>query len=67
MQIGAVASILSAMRSGRIQAAILTYPSIIKARREGYRELLDIAALGMPYAFTGITVRRSYMRQRRDW
>ena len=66
VQIGAVASILSAMRGGRIQAAILTYPSIIQARREGYRELLDIASLGMPYASTGITVRRSYMQQRRD-
>jgi NitT/TauT family transport system substrate-binding protein len=66
VQIGAVASILSAMRGGRIQAAILTYPSIIQARREGYRELLDIASLGMPYASTGITVRRSYLQQRRD-
>jgi ABC-type nitrate/sulfonate/bicarbonate transport system substrate-binding protein len=66
VQIGAVSSILSAMRGGRIQAAILTYPSIIQARREGYRELLDIASLGMPYASTGITVRRSYLQQRRD-
>jgi ABC-type nitrate/sulfonate/bicarbonate transport system substrate-binding protein len=64
--IGAVSSILSAMRGGRIQAAILTYPSIIQARREGYRELLDIASLGMPYASTGITVRRSYLQQRCD-
>ena len=66
VQIGAVSSILSAMRGGRIQAAILTYPSIIQARREGYRELLDIASLGTPYASTGITVRRSYLQQRRD-
>jgi NitT/TauT family transport system substrate-binding protein len=66
VQIGAVASILSAMRGGRIQAAILTYPSIIQARREGYREMLDIASLGMPYASTGITVRRSYLQQRHD-
>jgi NitT/TauT family transport system substrate-binding protein len=66
VQIGAVSSILSAMRGGRIQAAILTYPSIIQARREGYRELLDIASLGMPYASTGITVRRSYLQKRRD-
>jgi hypothetical protein len=27
---------------------------------------LDIASLGMPYASTGITVRRSYLQQRRD-
>lgn len=66
VQIGAVASILSAMRGGRIQAAILTYPSILQARREGYREMLDIASLGMPYASTGITTRRALLQQRRE-
>lgn len=66
VQAGAVSTNLAAMRGGRIQAAILSYPSIIQARREGYRELLDIASLGVPYASTGITVRRSFMAQRRD-
>lgn len=66
VQIGAMPSILGAMRGGRIQAAILSYPSIIQAKREGYREMLDIASLGMPYASTGITVRRSYVQQRRE-
>ena len=66
VQIGTVASILSAMRGNRVQAAILTYPSIIQARREGYKELLDIASLGMPYASTGITLRRSFLQQRRE-
>jgi len=65
VQIGAMPSILGALRGGRIQAAILSYPSIIQAKREGYREMLDIASLGMPYASTGITVRRSYVQQRR--
>ena len=66
VQIGSVASILSAMRGNRVQAAILTYPSIIQARREGYREMLDIASLGLPYASTGITLRRSFLQQRRE-
>ena len=66
VQAGAVSANLAAMRGGRIQAAILSYPSIIQARREGFRELLDIASLGVPYASTGITVRRSFMAQRRD-
>lgn len=66
VQAGAVSANLAAMRGGRIQAAILSYPSIIQARREGYREMLDIASLGVPYASTGITVRRSFMAQRRD-
>jgi ABC-type nitrate/sulfonate/bicarbonate transport system substrate-binding protein len=66
VQAGAITSNLAAMRGGRIQAAILSYPTIIQARREGYRELLDIASLGVPYASSGITVRRSFMAQRRD-
>jgi NitT/TauT family transport system substrate-binding protein len=66
VQIGAMPSILGAMRGGRIQAAILSYPSIIQAKREGYREMLDIASLGMPYASTGITARRSYVQQKRE-
>ena len=66
VQAGAVSANLAAMRGGRIQAAILSYPSIIQARREGFRELLDIASLGVPYASTGITVRKSFMAQRRD-
>jgi len=66
VQVGAVASAVASLRGGRIQAAILSYPTIIRARREGFREMLDIASLGVPYASTGITVRRSFMAQRRD-
>src|SRR6266508_4421539 len=66
VQIGAVSSAVAALRGGRIHAAILSYPTIIQARREGFREILDIASLGTPYASTGVTVRRSFMTQRRD-
>jgi NitT/TauT family transport system substrate-binding protein len=66
VQIGAVASNIAALRGGRIQGAILTYPSIIQARHEGFREMLDIASLGIPYASTGITVKRALLQQRRD-
>ena len=57
---------LRLLRGGRIQAAILSYPTIIQARREGFREMLDIASLGTPYAANGITLRRSFMQQRRE-
>lgn len=66
IQVGAVASAIGALRSGRIQAAILSYPTVVQARREGFREMLDIASLGLPYAASGITVRRSFMTQRRE-
>jgi len=38
----------------------------VQARREGFREMLDIASLGMPYASSGITVRRSFMNQHKE-
>jgi NitT/TauT family transport system substrate-binding protein len=66
VQVGAVSSAVAALRRGRIQAAILSYPTIIQARREGFREMLDIASLGTPYAANGITLRRSFMQQRRE-
>lgn len=66
VQVGAVSSAVAALRGGRIHAAILSYPTIIHARREGFREMLDIASLGMPYAANGITLRRSFMQQKRD-
>lgn len=66
VQVGAVSSALAALRGGRIQAAILSYPTIIQARREGFREMLDIASLGTPYAANGITLRRGFMQQRRE-
>jgi len=58
---------LPALRGGRIQAAILSYPTIIQAApRRLSREMLDIASLGTPYAANGITLRRSFMQQRRE-
>lgn len=66
VQVGAVSSAVAALRGGRIQAAILSYPTIIHARREGFREMLDIASLGVPYAANGVTLRRSFLQQRRE-
>src|SRR6185295_1654529 len=66
VQVGAVSSAVASLRAGRIQGAILSYPTIIQARREGFREMLDIASLGTPYAANGITLRRSFMQKRRE-
>jgi NitT/TauT family transport system substrate-binding protein len=66
VQVGAVSSAVAALRGGRIHAAILSYPTIIQARREGFREILDIASLGTPYAANGITLRRGYLQQHRE-
>src|SRR5215468_8978602 len=66
VQIGAVESIVPAMAGGRVQAGILSYPAIGRARKLGFRELLDIAALNLPYASTGMTTRGEVIRKEPD-
>jgi NitT/TauT family transport system substrate-binding protein len=66
LQIGGMESIVPAMMGDRVQGGILSYPAIGRAKKLGYRELLDIAALNMPYASTGITTRGEVIRQDPD-
>jgi ABC-type nitrate/sulfonate/bicarbonate transport system substrate-binding protein len=66
IQVGGMESIVPAMQGGRVHAGILSYPAIARAKRLGYRELLDIAALDMPYASTGITTRGEVIRKEPD-
>ena len=63
VQIGSVESIVAAMQGNRVQAGILSYPSISRAKKLGHHVLLDISALGIPYASTGITTRGRLMRE----
>jgi len=66
VQIGSVESIVAAMQGNRVQAGILSYPSISRAKKLGHRVLLDISALGIPYASTGITTRGKLIREDPD-
>jgi ABC-type nitrate/sulfonate/bicarbonate transport system substrate-binding protein len=44
VQIGGMESIVPAMHANRVQAGILSYPSITQAKKLGHHTLLDIAA-----------------------
>ncbi len=66
LQIGGVESIVPAMQGNRVQAGLLSYPAILQAKKLGYRLLLDIASLGIPYASTGITTRAKLIREDPD-
>jgi len=57
VQVGGMESMVAALQSNRIQAGILSYPAIAQALKLGHRTLLDVASLGIPYAFTGMTTR----------
>src|SRR5919202_465028 len=62
VQVGSVESTVLAMQGNRVQAGILSYPSIARAKKLGDRTLLDIASLGIPYASTGMTTRGRLLR-----
>lgn len=62
VQVGASASIVAAMQGNRVQAGLLPYPAVSQAKRLGFRTLLDLASLGIPYATTGVTTRGKLVR-----
>jgi NitT/TauT family transport system substrate-binding protein len=66
VQVGGMESMVTALQTNRIQAGILSYPAITQAKKLGHHMLLDIAALGMPYAFTGITTRARLIKEDSD-
>jgi NitT/TauT family transport system substrate-binding protein len=46
-----------------VSAAVLSAPTTLMARRVGYKELVNIASLKLPYTFTGMVVARSLLKQ----
>jgi NitT/TauT family transport system substrate-binding protein len=66
VQVGGMESMVTALQSNRIQAGILSYPAITQALKLGNRVLLDVASLGIPYAFTGITTRGRLIKEDPD-
>jgi len=54
---------LAALNQGIVSAAVLSAPTTLMARRLGFKEVVNIGSLKLPYTFTGLTVRRSLIRQ----
>ena len=63
LYLGGVREGLAALDKGIVAASILSAPTTLTARRMGYKELINIAALKMPYVHLGIVTRRSLARQ----
>ncbi len=66
IQIGGMESIVPAMSGNRIQGGILSYPATGRAKQLGFRELLDVSSLNLPYASTGMTTRGEVIRKDPD-
>lgn len=66
LQIGGQPEMIQAIKSGAIQAAMLNAEFMILARREGYRNLADVSALGIPFPTSGLNTSRAFARNRRE-
>ena len=58
--------IMGGIVSGRIAAGALADPFTDAAKKMGYKEIADIAALGLEFPFVGITAKKSYIRDNLD-
>jgi ABC-type nitrate/sulfonate/bicarbonate transport system substrate-binding protein len=54
---------LAALNQGIVSAAIHSAPTTLMARRLGFKEIINIGALKLPYPFMGLAVRRSALQQ----
>src|SRR6266511_2865244 len=57
---------LAALKQGIVAAAVHSAPTTLMARRLGFKELVNIGALKLPYPFMGIAIRRSTVPQNLD-
>jgi NitT/TauT family transport system substrate-binding protein len=58
--------IMGGIVSGRIAAGALADPFTDAAKKMGYKEIADIAALGLEFPFVGIAVKKSYIKDNFD-
>ena len=54
---------LAALNQGIVQAAVHSAPTTLMARRLGFKEVVNIGALKLPYPFMGLAVHRSAIQQ----
>jgi NitT/TauT family transport system substrate-binding protein len=66
VQMGENSKRLNALSAGYITATPLAEPNIVLARQRGLNPLVDLAASRIPWIFTGVVVRRSYLNNQRD-
>ncbi|HEX5608406.1 MAG TPA: ABC transporter substrate-binding protein [Candidatus Binatia bacterium] len=58
--------IMGGIASGRIAAGALADPFTDAAKKMGYKEIADIAAMGLEFPFVGIATKKSYIKDNTD-
>lgn len=64
--VGSTPERYSALTSGRVAGVLLSPPIDLRAEREGYRMLANLAETLPPYAFGGLMVNRDWAADHRD-
>jgi NitT/TauT family transport system substrate-binding protein len=63
LYLGGVREALAALERGIVSASVLSAPTTLVARRMGFKEVVNIATLKLPYVHNGVVTRRSLVRQ----
>src|SRR6266508_2105829 len=58
--------IMGGIASGRIAAGALAGPFTDAAKTLGYKEIADLAAMGLEFPFVGIATKKSYIKENMD-
>ena len=58
--------IMGGIASGRIAAGALADPFTDAAKKLGYKEIADIASMGLEFPFVGIAAKKSYLKDHTD-
>ncbi len=66
LQIGGQPEMIGGLKSGAIQGAMLNAEFTVIARREGFRDLADVSALGISFPTSALNTSRAFIRNRRD-
>ena len=65
LQLGGIPEILAGMKAGAVKGGALSPPTNVRARREGYRELVNTAELGF-FPHDAIVTTRAFLREHED-
>ncbi len=63
LQLGGIPEILATMKGGGVKGGALSPPTNVRARREGYHELINTAELGF-FPHDAIVTTRAFLRER---
>jgi NitT/TauT family transport system substrate-binding protein len=66
LQLGNVPALLAAMEAGKIQGAMLSAPTSLRAKKMGFPMLADLQMLGLEYQHTSVATSRALIKSKPD-